>query len=343
MEDTNKKELVYKKRLVVPDWASKSDSKDRGLNDNTHITDDTFKVISLDDTVVSKSVSDLAQTLDEVKSQNIDLTKTSLDDFSFDDDLLEEILASGVDTVSFTDSSDNSEDTLDFLNKVKRESKIKNKTNLVVLEDGSVGNITQENEQNIFDLMVIMSKHRYGLNYDEEEARRRAEEEAARRRAEEEARRRAEEERRRAEEEAARRRQMSEEERRRAEEEARRRAEEERRRAEEEARRRAEEEARRRAEEEARRKAEEEANSLQSGDGNLEEVKFEEEPQVTEINSNASQLISDALNNTAISDEYLDDELEDDVFDDDESATYSLKELKRERIIPDDTIIGGGR
>ena len=310
MEDTNKKELVYKKRLVVPDWASKSDSKDRGLNDNTHITDDTFKVISLDDTVVSKSVSDLAQTLDEVKSQNIDLTKTSLDDFSFDDDLLEEILASGVDTVSFTDSSDNSEDTLDFLNKVKRESKIKNKTNLVVLEDGSVGNITQENEQNIFDLMVIMSKHRYGLNYDEEEARRRAEEEAARRR---------------------------------AEEEARRRAEEERRRAEEEARRRAEEEARRRAEEEARRKAEEEANSLQSGDGNLEEVKFEEEPQVTEINSNASQLISDALNNTAISDEYLDDELEDDVFDDDESATYSLKELKRERIIPDDTIIGGGR
>lgn len=302
MEDTNKKELVYKKRLVVPDWASKSDSKDRGLNDNTHITDDTFKVISLDDTVVSKSVSDLAQTLDEVKSQNIDLTKTSLDDFSFDDDLLEEILASGVDTVSFTDSSDNSEDTLDFLNKVKRESKIKNKTNLVVLEDGSIGNITQENEQNIFDLMVIMSKHRYGLNYDEEEARRRAEEEAARRRAEEEARRRAEEERRRAEEEA-----------------------------------------RRRAEEEARRKAEEEANSLQSGDGNLEEVKFEEEPQVTEINSNTSQLISDALNNTAISDEYLDDELEDDVFDDDESATYSLKELKRERIIPDDTIIGGGR
>lgn len=46
------------------------------------------------------------------------------------------------------------------------------------------------------------------------------------------------------------------------------------------------------------------------------------------------------------SEEYLDDdyeELEDDEFDDDESATYSLKQLKKEIKIPDDTLFGGGR
>lgn len=36
-------------------------------------------------------------------------------------------------------------------------------------------------------------------------------------------------------------------------------------------------------------------------------------------------------------------EMEDDIFDDDESRTYSLKHIKRENKIPDDTLIGGGR
>lgn len=337
-------------KIIIPDWAKKTDSSDVGLSTATN--EGGLKLISLDTSTIEPEISKLANISDDLNNQEIDLNDFSLDDFKFDDDTFEEVVQTKeglFDNILVTGDTD-TQKAMDIFDKISSQRDNFN-DELIEISDSSVDDIIQKNEQNIFDLMVIMTKYTYGENVQDnadaiEAARLRAEEEARRRAAEEEARRRAEEEaRRRAEEEAWRR---SEEERLRAEEEARRRAEEEaRRRAEEEeARRRAEEEARRRAEEEeARRRAEEEARRRAE-----EANQGQEDLNVIQLSNDDSDDLARRLAEEELAkkkaEEYLDDDyedLEDDEFDDDESATYSLKQLKKEIKIPDDTLFGGGR
>lgn len=335
-------------KIIIPDWAKKTDSSDVGLSTATN--EGGLKLISLDTSTIEPEISKLANISDDLTNQEIDLNDFSLEDFKFDDDTFEEIVQTKeglFDNVLVTGDTD-TQKAMDIFDKISSQRDNFN-DELIEISDSSVDDIVQKNEQNIFDLMVIMTKYTYGENVQDnadaiEAARLRAEEEARRRAAEEEARRKAEEEaRRRAEEEARRR---AEEERLRAEEEARRRAEEEARRraAEEEARRRAEEEARRRAEEEARRRAEEEARRAEEANQGQADLN------IIQLNNDNSDDLARRLAEEEIAkkktEEYLDDDyedLEEDEFDDDESATYSLKQLKKEIKIPDDTLFGGGR